>query len=169
MGMNPKRQPNERHLQALDEKGKGEDQGFQVDETEKTIKESAHWLYWMVGLSLLNSIFAFTGVNWAFAIGLSTTWALDWYTQDMGAVGHALAYSVQFAILAIFGGLGFFASKKHIWAFVVGMGLYFLDGLVDIAFWIMTGHIDVLAVGFHGLVLFMLGKGLVLCLKTRTD
>src|SRR5216117_2936789 len=37
------------------------------------LKSGASWFYWIAGLSLINSIVAFTGGQWAFLFGLGIT------------------------------------------------------------------------------------------------
>jgi hypothetical protein len=60
---------------------------------------------------------------------------------------------INVGIAGLFVLFGLSAHKKHAWAFVVGMILYALDGLL----FVLVG--DYLAIGFHALALFFLYRG----------
>jgi hypothetical protein len=49
--------------------------------------------------------------------------------------------------------IGWFALKRHLWAFVVGMALFAVDALILLAFQIWISFI------FHALVIFWVFRG----------
>ncbi len=120
---------------------------------EKGVKSGASWFFWIVGLSLINTIIIIIGGDWRFLIGLGLTEfaAGVAYGLGMSAIGPIIAFII---IGGIFGTLGYFALKRYTWAFVVGMVLYFLDGLI---FLLVA---DWLSIAFHIFVLICLGFGL---------
>lgn len=111
------------------------------------MKSGGSWFYWIAGLSLINTIAAVTGSGWGFIVGLGITRLLDDY------VGGPVAITVDVLIAGLFILFGVFANKAQLWAFVVGMAVYTLDGLV----FAMAGAW--LAAAFHVFVLFCLVNG----------
>ena len=124
------------------------------------MKNGANWFFWIAGLSLLNSIIYLLNADFSFSFSLGATQIVDWFAaaliQDtpVGLVYlRALAVVINLAILAIFTGFGLLARKGKGWAFLSGMALYFLDGLLCL--WAA----DWFAVIFHGIVLYGLLRG----------
>jgi hypothetical protein len=121
-------------------------------------KSGANWFYWIAALSVINSIMVLTGSGWSFIVGLGITQLVDGAAEALIEEGVSNARVVCFAINLIIAGVfvlfGAFANRKHLWAFVVGMLLYALDGLLFLLV------MDYLSIGFHVFVLFSLYGGL---------
>lgn len=128
-----------------------------VAATHAQIKSAGSWFYWIAGLSLVNSISAFSGASWRFIIGLGITQLLEQTTGAVGTVGLVLAIVTA----GVFVVLGVFACKGHLWAFIVGMVLFALDGVIFLL------SKDWLGVGFHVVVLFFLVRGVQACLALK--
>ena len=111
------------------------------------LKSGGSWFYWIAALSLVNSIAAFTGSGWGFIVGLGITQLVDQVT------GGVTALVVDILIAGLFVMFGVFANKGYLWAFIVGMALYALDGAI------FAYVRDWLAAGFHAFVLFCLFSG----------
>ncbi len=127
---------------------------------ERSIKNGAYWFFWIVGLSGINTIIVLSGGDWAFLIGLGVTQLAAGFALGMGM--SFVAPLIVFIIVGgILGVLGYFAMKRHTWAFVVGMVLYLLDGLLFLLV------MDWLSIGFHIFVLICLGLGLRANLKYK--
>jgi len=127
--------------------------GAEQAKLEKSIKNGAYWFFWIVGLSGINTIIVLTGGDWAFLIGLGVTQLAAGFA--LGLELSSVVPIIVFVIVGgIFGTLGYFAMKRHTWAFMVGMVLYFLDGLLFLLV------MDWLSIGFHIFVLICLGFGL---------
>jgi len=125
---------------------------------EKQLKSGGSWFYWIAGLSLVNSALALSGSATRFILGLGISQIFDRLAQGMGS-GAGLAVAVVLDLLAaaalvLFGA---FANKRHTWSFVVGMGLYALDGLIYLIAQKWLG------IGFHAFVLFCLFRGFKAC------
>jgi len=118
-------------------------------------KKSGSWFYWIAGLSALNSVIVLAGSDRHFLVGLGITEILDVVGRRLGGAGSAVAMVFGLAIAAVFGVFGYFACKTRLWAFVVGMVLYALDGLLLMSF------ADYFSVAFHALVLYFLFSGAV--------
>jgi hypothetical protein len=125
------------------------------------IKSNAAWFHWIAGLSLINSIAAFSGGSWRFFIGLGVTQLLDDFGRSLQGGGKLIVLFLDLAAAALFVAFGVFAQKGHQWAFIVGMVLFLLDGLV---FLLVQ---DWLGVGFHVFVLYCLFRGLMACRASR--
>ena len=111
------------------------------------VKSGGSWFYWIAALSLVNSIAAFIGSGWGFIVGLGITQLVD------HVAGGPVALAVNILIAGIFVMFGVFANKGHLWAFIVGMLVYALDGAI------FAYVRDWLAAGFHVFVLFCLFNG----------
>jgi hypothetical protein len=116
------------------------------------LKSGASWFYWIAGLSLINSVVAFTGGSWRFFFGLGITQVFD---EVLAAGGVALALNL--VILAVFVLFGVFAHKGQLWAFIVGMVLFAMDTVIFLL------AQDWIGVGLHALVLFFLFRGAKAC------
>jgi hypothetical protein len=128
-------------------------------ETVSRIKNGANWFYWIGGISLVNSLILLFGGNWNFFAGLGLTQIVDAIALNVSetdgfSIAKIIALLLDSAIVGIFIGCGFFAGKLQIWAFIVGMVLYALDGILIL---VLGSY---LAAGFHVFVLFMIFRGL---------
>jgi hypothetical protein len=121
--------------------------------TVSQMRSGGSWFYWVAGLSLINSIAAFSGSRLRFIVGLGVTQVIDQELQ--GANGVALLLDLLVAGLFVLFGL--FANKGHRWAFIVGMALFALDGLIFLL------EREWLGVGFHVFVLYCLFRGFTAC------
>ena len=121
------------------------------------MRSGASWFYWIAALSLVNSFAAFSGSTWRFIVGLGITQVFDAFASEIGASGKAVALGLDLMAAGVFVVFGVCAHKAQSWAFVVGMVLFALDGLV---FLLAQQWLDV---GFHVFVLYCLFRGLKGC------
>jgi hypothetical protein len=132
---------------------------------ESRIASGASWFFWIAGLSIINSILVFTGSDWNFIVGLGVTQFIDGIAlailDEVGNIASAIALSLDVLVAGIFVLFGFFARKRHNWAFIVGMVLYAIDGLI---FLLVQ---DYLGMGFHVLALYFIFKGFKASRKIR--
>jgi len=112
------------------------------------MRSGGSWFYWIAGLSLINSISAFSGGGWGFIVGLGIT-----HLVDRIATGRPVALAMNAMIAVIFILLGVFANRGQLWAFIIGMVLYAFDGLI----YAKAEHW--LAAAFHVFVLIGLFSG----------
>jgi len=116
-------------------------------------RAGAKWFYWIAGLSMVNSIVVFTGGNLHFVVGLGITSAVDGLAKRVGGTGSVLDMIVNGFAAGVFIFLGIFALKSQKWAFVLGMMLYGVDGLL------LLRLKDYLGVGFHAVALYCIYSG----------
>ena len=127
-------------------------------ELEHRRRNGTSWFYSVAGLSVINSIILMTGGTWSFIFGLGITQVVDALSMS-GASGEAgplpaTALIVDIVIAAGVAIVGYLAFRGHTSAYVAGMALYALDGLI----FVVAG--DYLAAGFHGFALWGMWRGL---------
>jgi hypothetical protein len=135
-----------------------------VDERSKLearFKSGANWFFWIAALSLINSGIILTGHDWNFIVGLGTTLVIDAVAREAGTAGKLVAFGMDLVTAAFVVLFGVLCRKRFGWAFVVGMLLYALDGLI------FLGVGDWLGAGFHVLVLVFIGMGYAALRKIR--
>src|ERR1051325_5187828 len=121
---------------------------------QRKIKSGAGWFHWIAALSLINSVIAAAGAGWTFIVGLGVTQFLDAFAHGIeSGAATVVALGLDVLVAGVFVFFGIFAGKRHTWAFLIGMILYGLDGLL---FLLVS---DWLSVGFHGFALYCIFKG----------
>jgi hypothetical protein len=127
------------------------------------VKKGANWFYWIAAMSVINSLIMLTGTNWGFAMGLAITQvvsaiagAIAGLEEQASGIGafHIGALVANILISGVFVLFGVLAGKGKKWAFILGLVLYSLDGLI----YLMAG--DFIGVAIHGLAIYFLISGL---------
>jgi len=121
---------------------------------EQIVKNGANWFLWIAGLSILNSVLSMSGTGFHFIFGLGVTEIVDAIGRQGGTTGSALGLVVNLFIAGVFYIFWHFARRGEKWAFVVGMALYAIDGLILVPFK------DFLSVAFHAYALFRIYGGM---------
>jgi hypothetical protein len=120
----------------------------------------ANWFFWVAGLSLVNTVIAHSGGDRHFIVGLSFTAIVDAVAGEIGkqhpeaatiAVVIAVGFSCFVAIIAAL--FGWMSRKRWLAAFVIGMVIYVLDGLL----YLLIG--DYMSAGFHAFALWSMIAG----------
>jgi hypothetical protein len=118
----------------------------------------ANWFFWIAALSMINSIIQLASGGFGFLAGLGVTQLIDGVaagvSEQVGGAATVIALLLDVMVAALFVGLGLFARKGQTWAFVLGMVLYALDGLI---FLLVQSWPSFL---FHLFVLYCLYRGL---------
>ena len=131
----------------------------ELAELEKRIKSGASWFYWIAALTLVNSVAIYSGREWGFILGLMFTQIVDHMARAGGLPVAALVFDL-FAV-GVFILFGVFAGKRHLWAFIVGMLIYGVDGLLAVIGQVWIG------VAIHAFAMFCLFVGLKAALRFR--
>ena len=126
------------------------------------LKSGASWFYWIAALSLINSVVAFTGSEWRFILGLGITQIFDEIGQEIANAGKIVALVLDLFVAGVFVLFGVFANKALLWAFISGMVLFALDGLIFLLAQEWIG------VAFHVFVLYCLFRGAQACRRLKT-
>ena len=120
---------------------------------EQALKGSSSWFIVIAGLSLVNSVLFMSGANIHFIFGLGLTQIVDALAHNVGNTGIVLDLIINGVIAAVFVLFWNFARKGAKWAWLAGMGLYVLDGVILLLFK------DFLSVAFHGWALYRMSTG----------
>ena len=118
------------------------------------IQGAANQFYWIAILSLINLILLITDSSVIFPTGLaiaSLLAALSYWLELTGRIFAALGALGTVGLFALF---GYYGKKGANWAFIAGIALYTLDGII----WSFIG--DWISVGFHALILFFIIRNL---------
>ena len=121
---------------------------------EQLVKNGAGWFLAVAGLSIVNSILTMSGTHFSFIFGLGITQSVDAIGRQSGATGSTLGLIVNVFIAGVFVLFWNFARKGEKWAFLVGMTLYAIDGLILLPFK------DYLSAAFHAYALFRIYGGM---------
>jgi hypothetical protein len=130
-----------------------------------SVKNGASWFYWIAAMSLVNSVLLVMGSNVSFVVGLGITQfvaviAREAQNQgDLAIEASIIAFMITAAAAGFFIVMGIFANKRHIWAFIIGMLVYALDGML------LLLEQDLFSLAFHGFALFCLFGGLRAAIK----
>jgi hypothetical protein len=118
----------------------------------------ANWFFWIAVLSLVNSGLILGGSEWNFVVGLGVTQLVDGVfsaiAAELGNGALVFAGVVDLVVAGLFVLFGILARKPLHWAFITGMVLYALDGML----FLLIG--DWLSIAFHAFVLFGMFQGL---------
>jgi uncharacterized membrane protein len=126
-------------------------------ELTQSYKSGANWFYWIAGLTVVTSIIAFGGGGIRFLISLGITQLIDGVAEAISTEGpgaaKVVALVVSLLISAVFIIFGYLANQKMLWAYITGMVLFALDGVLSL---VVQDWIGVVA---HGVVLFFMFRG----------
>lgn len=121
---------------------------------ENRMRGGASWFFWIAGLSVINSVIMIFGGDMNFVVGLGITQIVSALLISMGTAGKAIAIAATVLIAALFVLFGIKARQLKGWAFITGMIIYGLDGLLFLAV------PDFLSIGFHVFALFFIFRGM---------
>jgi hypothetical protein len=128
---------------------------------EAQLQKGANWFFWIAGLSIVNTIILLMEGDRHFVVGLGITQfingialAVGQQNPDAALIGKAVAFVMTLIVAAVVAAFGFGARRGMGWIFVLGMGLYSLDGLLFVLFQ------DWMSVAFHLFCLWCIFGGL---------
>ena len=130
---------------------------IQHQELTQRFRSGANWFYWIAGLTIVTSLIAFFGGGIRFLVSLGLTQFIDGFAAalatELGGAVQVVALLLDLVVTGVFVLFGYLAGKKLLWAYVVGMVVFLLDGLLSLAFQ------DAIGVIAHAVVLFWLFRG----------
>mgnify|MGYP001275306983 CR=1 FL=1 len=135
---------------------------------KKTAYAGANWFFWLAALSVANSliVYFFNIANTPVAFGV-TQW-IDGTSGAMTAEGWrppltTAALGINLLIAAVFAGFGYLARRGNDAAFLLGIVLYVVDGLLSL------GLKDFFGFAFHLVGFFFLFRGLLASRHVREN
>ncbi len=121
---------------------------------ERVVKTGAGWFLTIAILSLVNSVLSMSGTHVRFIFGLGIAEFIDALAHQAGQSGVALDLIINGFVAGVFVLFWHFGRKGEKWAFMAGMALYIVDGLVMLYFK------DLLAVAFHAYGMYRIYTGM---------
>lgn len=126
-------------------------------ELSQRFKSGANWFYWIAGLTIVTSLIAFGGGGIRFLISLGATQVIDGLaaalSAEVGTGAKVVGLVLDLIVTGAFVLFGYLSNQKHLWAYMLGMVVFLLDGLLALVFQ------DWISVVAHGFVLFWLFRG----------
>jgi hypothetical protein len=126
--------------------------GEEHETLEGQRRRGGQWFYWIAALSSINCVLALMGQEWHFILGLGTTQLVQAVAKESGGAGTT-AGLVSLVVIGLFAFFGQRAVHGYCWAFVAGMVVYGLDGLIFLLIQ------DWVGVGFHAFAIVMILRG----------
>lgn len=125
----------------------------EIGSPEYRIGRAANWLYWIAGLSIINTISALSGGKFGFFFGLGITQAIDGIGGNVHtSTGKAICLAADGLVFAYFVAMGYFGRRNR-WLFTAGFLAYALDSLICVFFQ------DWLGLALHAFALFAMVGG----------
>lgn len=118
------------------------------------MRSGAGWLMAVAIFSVVNSALMMTNAKIHFIVGLGVTQIVDGMGKATGAAGTIAGFVVTLITAGVFLLFWKFAREGQKWAFLAGMTLYALDGLIFLGFGLW------LDLAFHAFAIFNMYKGL---------
>jgi hypothetical protein len=118
------------------------------------VRSGAGWLFAVAGFSVINSTLVFFNANLHFIVGLGITQIADGVGKRAGSAGAIAVFIVSLFMAGLFALFGKFAREENQWAFIAGMVIYGLDGLIFLAFG------EMLDLAFHAFAIYCMFQGL---------
>lgn len=126
-------------------------------ELSQSFKSGANWFYWIAGLTIVTSLIAYFGGGLRFLFSLGITQIIDSVAEalstEVTGAAKVVALVLDLLVTGLFVGIGYLANKKMLGAYIAGMVLFTLDGLLSL---LVQDWLSVLA---HGFVIFWLFRG----------
>ncbi len=94
------------------------------------VRNGAGWLMAVAIFSVINSVLVLSNANLHFIVGLGVTQIADGVGKSTGSTGAAAGVIVSLFMAGIFALFWKFARQGQQWAFITGMVIYALDGLI---------------------------------------
>jgi len=117
------------------------------------MRGGAGWFMAVALFSVVNSALMLFNAKLHFIVGLGVTQIADGIGKVGGTVGSIAGFIVTLIAAGLFAGLWKFAREGQQWAFLTGMILYALDGLIFLGLGLWLDF------GFHVFALFSMYKG----------
>ena len=133
---------------------------FEMAKQTAAFKGGANWFYWIAGLSVVNSVISLLQGGLGFIFGLGVTQVVDAVGAaiveqqgDGAGIIRIIVLGASVFVAGFFVLFGWLANQGLGWAFLIGMFLYALDGLL---FLLVQ---DWLSLGFHVFALYSMFNG----------
>ena len=127
---------------------------------EEQRNKGASWFYWIVGLTVINTIIVQSGIDFAFSLGAAATlFAYGMATAVHTTTAHVVALGFDVLVIAFYAMCGVMGSRGATWAFVLGLVFFTLDSLLSLI------GLQIIGILIHGYALFCIFNGMMACVN----
>jgi len=131
----------------------------QKRELGKEIAGGAGWFYYVAALSMITTILIVLNAGAGFYGSLTITYIVSAIGIGIGSIGSIIALGFSVIASGICALFGFLCNKRKNWAFIAGMVLYGLDGLLLLPLLLVEPFNSVVDIVIHIIALYFLFKG----------
>ncbi len=137
---------------------------------EEQRNKGAGWFYWIVGLTIINTLLAQTGLTVGFMLGSTATLGASEMAQVSGSSGaRAAAMIFSVFVIAFYAMCGVMGSRGGTWAFILGLVAFTLDSLLLLLGLLLVGFgagiSSIFSIVIHGYALFCIFNGMMACVN----
>ena len=134
----------------------------ELQELMQQFKAGAGWFYFVAALSIINTVLMTFDVGWAFFFGLGITQVFDGLAAAIAAeigegpgvwIVRGVALAFNLGISGFFVLFGWLSQRGYGIAYIIGMVLFLLDGLIFLLASDWGGLV------FHAIALFLMFRG----------
>jgi len=133
--------------------------------TDPRLTPSASWLYWVAGLSAVNTVIHASGGTMTFSMGLGLTQYLSGIGNVLGPMAKTITIVASVVVIVILALLGYMACRGAVWAFIAGIVILILDTLLLIP----VASTAWLSIAFHIWAIVSLFMGLKIARETPPE
>jgi len=136
----------------------------EIQEHYAAVSSGSGWLYLLAGLGLFNLIIRALRMDFVL-IAIQFTESLTYAATLPRFAGYRIAlFVISLVIIGLFALFGYFARRRHRWAFVAGMVLYGLDTMLLLSYFAAGFDIGLtIYTLFHLFGLYKIFQGTVAC------
>lgn len=129
-------------------------------EYEEQRNKGASWFYWIVGLTIINTIIMQSGMDWSFSLGATVTLFANVIAQTVDtSSARMLALLFDVLVIAFYAMCGVMGSRGATWAFVLGLIAFTIDSLFALI------GFQIIGILIHGYALFCIFNGMMACMN----
>ncbi len=129
-------------------------------ELEARRNKGASWFYWIVGLTIINSIIVLSGIDFSFSLGATATLFANVLARETGTTSaHIMAIGFDIVVIGFYAMCGVMASRGATWAFILGIIFFALDSLLSLI------GFQIIGILIHGWALFSIFTGMMACVN----
>lgn len=127
---------------------------------EEQRNKGAGWFYWIVGLTIINTIIMQTGMDWSFSLGATATLFAEALAREFdSSSAHVVALVFDVLVIAFYAMCGVMGSRGATWAFILGLIAFSLDSLLALV------GFQIIGILIHGYALFCIFNGMMACVN----
>ena len=122
--------------------------------------KGAGWFYWIVGLTIINTIIVMSGSDFSFSLGATATLFANVFAREShSSSAHLFAIIFDVVVVAFYAMCGVMGGRGATWAFILGLIFFALDSLLALI------GFQIIGILIHGYALFCIFNGMMACVN----